>query len=151
MKEPVDHILRPSLPWRRAGEGSITECGYDATKVKTLTREEFFSRVKELGQQRAAMLTCMTCSDTAKRWGTWEDDPRMAVQREIEWERGGSYWSRGRSDRGMLMKDELTAINSLIENHREEFSSLVSEVETRRAWVEKKATRASKPKDRGGL
>jgi hypothetical protein len=75
----------------------------------------------------------------------------MAVQREIEWERGGSYWSRGRSDRGMLMKDELTAINSLIENHREEFSSLVSEVETRRAWVEKKATRASKPKDRGGL
>jgi uncharacterized protein (UPF0335 family) len=34
---------------------------------------------------------------------------------------------------------------------REEFSSLVSEVETRRAWVEKKATRASKPKDRGGL
>ncbi len=32
MKEPVDHILRPKLPWR-TGEGAITECGYDAAKV----------------------------------------------------------------------------------------------------------------------
>jgi len=155
MKEPVDHILRPSLPWRRLGEGSITECGYDASKVKTLTREEFFTRLKELGQQRTAMLTCMTCSDTAKRWGTWDDDPRLALQREIEWERGGAYWSRGRDDRGTRLKDELTAINSLIENHREEFSALVSEIETRRAWVEKKAAMKAamnaKPKQRGGL
>ncbi len=38
VKEPVDHILRPRLPWRDGSEGAITECGYDATKVKTLTR-----------------------------------------------------------------------------------------------------------------
>jgi hypothetical protein len=31
MKEPVDHILRPALPWR-GDEGAITECGYDANK-----------------------------------------------------------------------------------------------------------------------
>jgi hypothetical protein len=58
MKEPVDHILRPQLPWRTGG--GITECGYDASKVQTLTREEYFARLKDLGQQRCAMMTCMT-------------------------------------------------------------------------------------------
>lgn len=50
MKEPVDHILRPQLPWRR--DSGMTECGYDATKVSALTRPEYFTRLKELGQQR---------------------------------------------------------------------------------------------------
>jgi hypothetical protein len=63
MKEPVDHILRPNLPWRSPDEGAITECGYDASKVKTLTRAEFFKGQKDLGERRTAMLTCMTCSD----------------------------------------------------------------------------------------
>jgi hypothetical protein len=107
MKEPVDHIVRPSLPWRPA-ETAITECGYDASKVKALTRVEFFQRLKDMGQQRCAMLTCMTCSDTAKRWGTWEDDPRKAMDREIAWEWGGGY--RARDDRGDLLKQELVAI-----------------------------------------
>src|SRR5690349_10474914 len=112
MKEPVDHIERPSLPWRE--NGTVTECGYDASKVKTLTREEFFSREKELGQQRTAMLTCMTCMNTAKRWGRWADDPRLALQREIEWE---VRWSR--EQRGQRLKDELLAMAALIEAHRE--------------------------------
>mgnify|MGYP001599520162 CR=1 FL=1 len=37
MKEPVDHVLRPRLPWRSPSDPAITECGYDASKVKTIT------------------------------------------------------------------------------------------------------------------
>jgi hypothetical protein len=144
MKEPVDHILRPRLPWRPADEGPITECGYDATKVKTLTRAEFFQRRKDMGEQRTALLTCMTCSDTARRWGAWDDDPRLAMQREIEWERNRGYYSRGPDLRGSRLKDELTAINALIEAHRDEFTVLLSASEQRREWLEKKAALAQK-------
>jgi hypothetical protein len=142
MKEPVDHIERPRLPWRDAG--TITECGFDASKVQTLTRDEFFQRLKDYGQQRTAMLTCMTCSDTAKRWGTWTDDPRNALQREIEWEWGRGY--RARSDRGMRLHDEFLAIATLIENHREEFDGFVAATEQRRDWLAKKAAMEKRPK-----
>lgn len=148
MKEPVDHILRPQLPWRR--DGGITECGYDASKVKTLTRDEYGARLKDLGQQRSAMLTCMTCGDTARRWGTWEDDPRKAVQREIEWE---CRW-RGRDEHGVRLRDELLAIAELIGAHREEFDAHLSATEQRRAWNERKASVKAKPTVtpiRGGL
>lgn len=141
MKEPVDHIIRPSLPWRR--EIGITECGYDASKVKAITRQEFFQRVKDLGQQRAALLTCMTCSDTAKRWGTWEDDPRSAIAREVVWERG-EYWGRGRDDRGTLLKEELLAIAALIEAHRAEFETTIETNTQRREWLAKKAEKANR-------
>ena len=52
MKEPVDHILRPRLPWRSESDPALTECGYNASSVKTLTREEFSARLKDWGQQR---------------------------------------------------------------------------------------------------
>lgn len=51
MKEPVDHIERPRLPWRSESEATLTECGFNAVKVKTLTRSEFFRRLKESGQR----------------------------------------------------------------------------------------------------
>lgn len=140
MKEPVDHILRPRLPWR-GDEAAITECGYDASKVKALTREEFFQRLKDLGHRRTAMLTCMTCSCTARRWKEWEDDPRQALGRAIEWE--GGYHAR--ADRGVRLRDELFAIASLIEAHRHEFVGLVAATEQRREWLEKKAAHAAKP------
>ncbi len=140
MKEPVDHILRPRLPWRHPDEAPITECGFDATKVTTLTRAEFFQREKDLGKQRLAMLTCMTCWDTARRWPTWDDDPRLALQREIEWERGPYYYTRGRDNHGQRLKEELIAINDLIETHREEFESIISTRERQREWIEKKET-----------
>lgn len=120
MKEPVDHIERPRLPWRSEGEMTITECGFDAVKVKCLTRSEFFRRLKEYGQQRTALLTCLTCMHTAQRWSTWEEDPRRALQREIEWE---SSW---RTDRGNLLRDELRAIVMLIKSHPDEFRGLVN-------------------------
>lgn len=145
MKEPVDHILRPQLPWRR--DGAITECGYDAGKVKTLTRDEYFARRKELGQQRCAMLTCMTCANTAARWGTWQDDPRMAIAREVEWE---TPWREERSKR---LRDELNAIADLVEAHRDEFDAHIALAEQRRAWNDKKSSLASRPAPatRGGL
>lgn len=136
MKEPVDHVLRPQLPWR--SDAGITECGYDATKVKTLTREEYFARFKELGQQRCALLTCMTCSDTARRWGTWADDPRRSVEREIQWE---TAWRR--EDRGQRLRDELVVIADLIETHRQEFDAILLANEQRRTWLEQKAALAA--------
>jgi hypothetical protein len=142
VKEPVDHIIRPSLPWRR--DIGITECGYDASKVKAITRQEFFEREKDLGKQRCAMVTCMTCSDTTKRYGAWEDDPRTAIGREVTWERG-EYWGRGRSDRGVLLKEELLAIEVLIAAHRDEFDSIIDANRQRREWLEKKAAMKQKP------
>lgn len=136
MKEPVDHIMRPSLPWR--SDAPITECGYDSSKVKAITREEFFRRLKDYGQQRTAMLTCMTCSDTARRWGAWSDDPRKALEREINWE-----CEYRRTDRGERLKDDLLAVAALIEAHREEFDAAVTANSQRREWLEKKAARAA--------
>ena len=148
MKEPVDHVIRPTLPWRLPERGAITECGYDASKVQAVTRAEFFNRIKELGKQRTAMITCMTCADAAQRWGTWEDDPRLAMQREVEWERRCPYYRKHYEDeRGTRLKDELLAIADLIESHRDEFDSAIREIEQRRAWNEKKASLAQRPKN----
>ena len=143
MKNPVDHILRPQLPWRQGGD--ITECGYNAEKVPTLTREAYFARVKELGQQRAAMLTCMTCAQTAGRWSTWEDDPRQAMQREVEWEWQGRWYK----DRGTRLRDELLALAALAEAHRDEFDAHVAAAEERRAWLERKAASAMRRRPPG--
>jgi hypothetical protein len=146
MKEPVDHILRPHLPWRE--DGGVTECGYDATKVKTLSRAEYFERLKSFGQQRSALLTCMTCSETARRWGTWADDPREALKREIQWEAG---WHKDRGDR---LRDELVAFAEIVQTHREEFDAIRTRIEQQRSWNERKAASARKPvapKIRGGL
>lgn len=136
MKQPVDHILRAALPWRTGG-AAWTECGNDAADVPTITREQHVQRVKDMGQQRASLFTCMTCSQTSDRWGTWDHDPRLIMQRELEWERGGAYWHT-RTDRGQRLKDELIAIASLIDAHREEFDGIVGAAESRRDWLEKK-------------
>lgn len=144
MKEPVDHILRPGLPWRSAA-GAITECGLFGNESKTITRAEYLQRRKDLGPQRASMFTCMTCSQTAGRWQTWEQDARVAMSREIEWERGSAYW-QGRTDRGHSLKDELLAIANLIAAHREEFDALIAADQARREWLEKKAALDRKPK-----
>ena len=133
MKEPVDHIERPRLPWRSPDEPAVTECGYDASKVKTLTRDEFFARLKDYGKQRTALLTCMTCVDTARRWPTWDDEPRKAMEREISWEVG---WRRRKN--GHRLKDELLAIETLIANNREEFDDLLTAMRERQEWLERK-------------
>ena len=142
MKEPVDHIIRPRLPWR--AEQPITECGYNAASVKTITREQFTARLKEYGQQRAGLFTCMTCMTTASRWPTWQEDARLALQREIEWE--AVHWNayvkqviQHRDDRGHLLLDELRAVESLIAAHPEEFRDLIAGLDARRQWLERKS------------
>ena len=143
MNGPVDHILRPQLPWR--SDAGMTECGYDAAKVSTLTRDLYAARLRDMGQQRCALVTCMTCPSTYQRWAPWEDDPRRALGREIEWE-VGAYYSRD-SRRGFRLRDELQAIAALIEAHRDEFTAHVANTEQRRAWLEMKAASAkAKPK-----
>ncbi len=150
MKQPVDHILRPHLPWRD-GPG-MTECGLDASKAPTLTREQYAVRRKEMGDQRSALFTCMTCRDTCQRHGTWEDDPRQALAREIAWE---SPWRTRRGECGEPLKDELLAIAALIAAHPDEFAAHVAATEGRREWLAKKAASAavkSKPvRQPGGL
>lgn len=152
MKEPVDHILRPRLPWR-SEEDAITECGYDAGKVKTLTREDYKARYKDLGRTRMAMLTCMTCMDTNARWASWADDPRQAMSREINWE---CPWGRDIPDREQRMRDELLAIAGLIEAHPDEFAQLIDTLKRRRDWLDQKTSAAAqrkrpKPREPGGL
>lgn len=92
------------------------------------------------------MVTCMTCSDTAGRWGTWEDDPRKAIEREVQWE---VRW--GSNDRGVRLRDELLSIAALVESHRDEFEAHITHAEQRREWVAKKAAIAKPqtPKPRG--
>jgi hypothetical protein len=137
MKQPVDHILRPLLPWRSAA--AITECGLDASKVNALTRDAYLMRHKELGMQRCALLTCMTCSQTAHNYKTWAEDPRNALAREIAWE---TAWHR--EDRGNLLLDELRAIAELIETHRDEFDDIVRANAGRRDWLKQKAEHAKR-------
>lgn len=92
-----------------------------------------------MGKQRAAMLTCMTCAQTAERWGTWDTDPRRALEREIQWEAG---WSR--ANRGQQLRDELLAIAALIEAHRDEFDTTLTTIQQKRAWIEQKNARAKR-------
>jgi hypothetical protein len=134
MKEPVDHIIRPRLPWRASDHPQLTECGLDVAGTRTVTRDEFLQRRKDLGQQRTALLTCMTCSNTVSRWQAWEQDPRSAIGREVAWELG---WAK---DRGHLLKDELMALAALVAAHPDEFGTLLADTEARRQWLEKKAT-----------
>ena len=149
MKDPVDHILRPQLPWRN--DPGITECGLNAAKTPTISRDEYIQRRKDLGQQRTAMTVCMTCAGTAARHGTWADDPRQAVAREIEWE------TRWRQDKnGIRLRDELLAISALIAAHRDEFDAHILATERRREWLaskDKMAAQKGRPKPRpiGGL
>lgn len=133
MKEPVDHIERPRLPWRSHDEPAVTECGYDASKVKTLTRDEFDKRLKDYGEQRTALFTCMTCIQAARSWTTWSVDPRKAVEREITWE---CRWSSGKH--GHCLKDELLAIQVLIENHPDEFSKILKTLRQQQEWIARK-------------
>lgn len=103
MKEDLDHVLRIPLPWRTE---NLTECGRDPQGLTTHTHDEFIQRCKELGKQRTAMVTCMTCLNTVQLW-LWADGSLTAlVGRELE--RAGNRWN-GRSEGGSLIERELRA------------------------------------------
>ena len=121
MKEPLDHIIRTPLPWRR--NEFLTECGLSANNYQSITRDEAVAKVKEQGKQRAAMSTCMTCMNTTERYwlrgmraASDGDDPLVILERECS----GAGWGRN-SGQQDLLRTELRAITALIENHRDEF------------------------------
>lgn len=146
MKDPLDHILRPRLPWR--ADTHVTECGHDAATVSILTREAFFARLKDYGQQRTALTTCMTCVHTAQRWPTWVEDPRTALMREVVWEGAAYQSSFGRlspEPRGHQLRDDLLAIEILIATHVDEFRKLLSIIDARNEWRELKAHKERQP------
>lgn len=116
----LTHIERPSLPWRPERS---TECGLDATRHPTWTREEAQAIAKKLGRKRFSMFACMTCSATAERHSTWEDDPASCMVRHAE--KMTMRWSRQHPEERRRFADELRAIAALIEAHREEFDALV--------------------------
>lgn len=144
MKDPLDHILRPPLPWR--ADIKITECGHDGTIGSALTREGFFERLKDYGKARTAMTTCMTCMQTSHRWPTWAEDPRTALMREIVWE-AADHWSGigtlSHEPHGHQLKDDLLAIEILISTHYDEFRKLLRIIAARNEWRELKARKDS--------
>lgn len=118
MKQPVDHIERPRLPWR---DERLTECRLSADSYPTITRDGAVTRCRELGKTRFAMTVCITCMQTAERHLTWEQDPVSAMLREVE----GARWYRkdGTHDQ---MRTELKAIALLIAAHRDEFDETIA-------------------------
>lgn len=109
---PIEHVLRPDLPWRVS---AMTECGRDVRDVQAvIDRGRLLVKLRELGVQRAAYTTCMTCAQTSRRWKTWDQDPVDALAREFY----------GRQD--PRLADELRAVAALVAAHRGEFADLMA-------------------------
>jgi hypothetical protein len=115
----ITHIERSGLPWRAE---QLTECGLDAPRHPTWTREEVVARYKEWGAQRLSLHVCMTCWSTFARHATWEDDPASCIVRHAT--PMTLRWGVPSEDKRRFA-DELRAIAALIAAHREEFDALV--------------------------
>ena len=140
MEKPLDHILRPILPWRE--HSNVTECGKDAENVSAITPQEYRNRVKEFGVQRAGLFTCMTCSETYSRHNeTWRsaraDDPRLVLARELDRET-----QRRRRSLPPQLHRELQALGELVSNHGAEFKEILDRIK----WNERKAVKAEATK-----
>jgi hypothetical protein len=114
VSERVEHVARPRIPWR--DNGVRTECGLPAAAHPVISRAAFTAKLRQLGKQRTAMTTCMTCFNTALRWPTWEENPAACLGRETQ-----AY----RTDKARELNDELRAIALLVSRHREEFDGLM--------------------------
>jgi hypothetical protein len=134
VKQPVDHIARSPLPW--VANMGLTECGLPAASYPTITRLAYLERLKDMGEQRASLFTCMTCKDTVGHWKTWDEDPVSAIQRE-------TGYMHGRAPRKEEFRLELLAIAALIEAHRDEFDSYIAGLQ---AVVKLDEHRQAKPK-----
>src|ERR1044071_1722492 len=118
VKQTVDHMRRPPLPWRR--EQRFTECGRritDATKI--ISRDQLAERLRDWGQQRTSLFTCMTCWQTARRWKTFAEDPMDGLRREC-------YSGADDADQFRI---EMRAVEILVEAHRDEFEDAMAGLE----------------------
>lgn len=115
-KPVIEHLIRrATVPWR-AVEDHLTECGKNAADFPSITYDQFARKLRQQGQQRAAMSTCMTCWNAADRWKTWAVDPVDAVRREV----------LGLRDNVELFRRELWAIAALVQAHRDEFDGYLT-------------------------
>jgi hypothetical protein len=97
-----------------------------------ISRAEFYRRVTDLGQQRAAMGICMTCWHTAQRYTGWKvkqtHDEQVAAFLDL-WERDPAEVI-GRDivygERRERLNSELRVIGLLIEAHRNEFDEAMA-------------------------
>lgn len=115
MSEPLMHVARPSLPWNPS---EMSECGRNDL-AHVISRDEFVALVRKLGKQRAAMVVCMTCFDTAQRHSDWAHDPAAVVQRVIF-----------RPDEREHLNTELRAIEMLINAHPDEFEQAMNDLQS---------------------
>lgn len=116
--EPLTHIIRTPLPWRAADK---TVCGRLVAEYRpelVITIEDARAMSKRLGQQRFALVICMTCAHHIGSWCRWEDNPLSRMEREVS----GGGW--GRVD--PLIVAELRAIAALVEAHRDQFDAAVA-------------------------
>lgn len=119
----ITHVVRPSLPWRPE---QATECGLNAERHPTWSRDEAIAKCREMGKQRFSMFVCMTCMHTADRHATWDQDPASCLQRFTE--KYQIRWS-GESPDSRRFNDELRAIALLVAQHRTEFEALVESLQ----------------------
>ena len=131
MKDPVDHIVRPTVPWR---DPDLTQCGRSVADVaKVVSLDEARRRWRDQGEARASFTLCMTCVQTADRHRVdWDSNPIGIVSREATaldyvWQ------SRGRREdhdqdlaQATRLTHELRAIAMLIDAHRDEFEAAVA-------------------------
>lgn len=117
--DPVTHIARTALPWRDDALGR-TICGHPVSQFadgRVINLRDAHAAVRRLGQQRFALLHCMTCASNAFRWAEWDDDPVARMERELS---GGAFGKRE-----PIVVHELRAIAALIAAHEDEFRSIV--------------------------
>ena len=91
--DPVTHIARTALPWRDDALGR-TICGHPVSQFadgRVINLRDAHAAVRRLGQQRFALLHCMTCASNAFRWAEWDDDPVARMERELS---GGAFGKR---------------------------------------------------------
>ena len=119
MNAPLNHVARPSLPWR--GDTGLTECGLRADSYPTVSRSELADQLARLGKQRTALLTCMTCLNTAQRHPSWDEDPARCLDREVN-----RKWGATPADDPFTL--ELRALAALVDLHRDEFADLLASV-----------------------
>ena len=124
--EPLDHILRSPLPWRRARH---TECGRPEHKVhRTIERHEYEQRLAQWGQRRTAFTVCQTCAPRYNSAETWDRSPIEMMHRETQRVGPWSAPDKPTEDQRQLIH-ELRALAALVEAHREEFDQYMAGLE----------------------
>jgi hypothetical protein len=139
--EPLDHVQRVPLPWRHT-EDALTECGLPAASYKTLTRAEMVAKIGEQGKRRAALSSCMTCWTAMDRGCAYRTAAPVfdAVEREVNRFR---FHDPERLDR------EFRALAMLAEAHREDFDTILRDMDEAIDLTAARAKKMPQPGFRG--